>query len=75
MFTRTMLHRTALPPSVVAEFKNLAHGFEDASRMGHPSTITTDENVEAVERIGTRDRQIPVRRVTYELGIPKNHHP
>ena len=35
----------------VAELKDLERGFEDAFRMGRPSTITTDENIEAVERI------------------------
>ena len=39
--------------------------------MGHPSTITTDENIEAVERIVMRDRQISIRRVAEELAIPK----
>ena len=32
----------------VAEFKDPERGFEDAPRMGRPSTITTDENIEAV---------------------------
>jgi histone-lysine N-methyltransferase SETMAR len=44
---------------------------EDASRIGRPSTTITDENIEAVERIVMHDRQISVRRVAYELGIPK----
>ena len=39
----------------VAEFKDPEHGFEDAPRMGPPSTITADENIEAVERIVMRD--------------------
>ena len=39
----------------VAEFNNPERTFEDAPRMGHPSTITTDENIEAVERIVMRD--------------------
>ena len=55
----------------MAEFKNLERGFEDAPRTGRPSTITTDENIEAVERIVMRDRQISVRRVAYKLDIPK----
>ena len=55
----------------VAEFMNLERGFEDAPRMGRPFTMTTDENIEAVERIVMRDRQISVRRVAYELAIPK----
>ena len=54
----------------VAEFKDPERGFEDSPRTGRPSTITTDENIEAVERIVMRDRQISVRRVAYELGIP-----
>ena len=55
----------------VAEFKNPERGFEDAPRMGPSSTITTDENIETVERIVMRDRQVPVHRVAYDLSIPK----
>ena len=39
--------------------------------MGRPLTITADENIEAVEQIGMHDRQISVRHVAEELGIPK----
>ena len=39
--------------------------------MGRPSTITADENIEAVEGIVMRDRQISTRRVADELAIPK----
>ena len=38
--------------------------------MDHPSTITTDENIEAIERIVMHDRQVSVRRLSYELPIP-----
>ena len=55
----------------MAEFKDPEHGFEDAPRMGRPSTITTDENIEIVELTVMRDRQISIRRVAYELSIPK----
>ena len=55
----------------MAEFKDSERAFEDASRMDRPSTITADENIEAVERIVMRDRQISIRRVAYELAIPK----
>ena len=55
----------------MAEFKDPERAFEDAARMGRPSAITADENVEAVERIVMRDRQVSIRRVAYELGIPK----
>ena len=47
----------------VTEFKNPERSFEDAPRMGHTSTITTQENIEAVERIVMRNRQVSVRRV------------
>ena len=62
----------------VPEFNNLEHGFEDAPRMGrHPSTITSDENIETVERIVMRDRQISIRRLAEELAsiheIMNNH--
>ena len=55
----------------MAEFKDAERAFEDAPRMGHPSTITADENVEAVEWIVMRDRQISIRRLAEELPIPK----
>ena len=55
----------------VAEFKDPERAFEDAPRMGCSSTITTDENVEPVERIIMRNRQVSVRRLTEELPIPK----
>ena len=55
----------------MTEFKNLERGFEDAPRIGRPSTTTTDENIEAVERIAMHNRQVTVRRVAEELGIPK----
>ena len=55
----------------MAEFKDLEHGFEDALRMSRPSTITTDENIEAVERIVMCDRQISIHRLAEELAIPK----
>ena len=53
----------------VAKFKDPELGFEDAPRMDHPSTITADENVEVVERIVIRDRQISVGRLAEELAI------
>jgi transposase len=56
----------------VPEFKDLECGFEDAPRIGRPSTTITDENIEAVERIVMHDRQISVHRVTDDLAIPKN---
>src|SRR5208283_5286915 len=55
----------------VAEFKDPERGFEDAPRSGRPSTMITDENIEAVEQLVMRDRQISVRWVADELGIPK----
>ena len=55
----------------VVALKNPERAFEDTPRMGRLSTITTDENIEAVERIIMRDRQVSVSGVTYELGIPK----
>ena len=53
----------------VAEFKDSERGFEDAPRMGRPSTITADENIQAVERIVVRDRQISIRRLAEKLVI------
>ena len=53
----------------VTEFKNPEHASGDAPRMGHPPTITADENIEGVERIVMRDRQISIRRLPEELAI------
>ena len=53
----------------MAEFKDPERAFEDAPRMDHPSTITADENIEDVERIVMRGRQISIRRVAEELAI------
>ena len=50
---------------------NPERGFEDAPRMDRPFTINTDENIEAVERIVMRNRQVSARHVAYEFGIPK----
>ena len=55
----------------VTEFKDPERAFEDAPRIGRPSTITADENIEPVERTVMRDRQISIRRVAEELAIPK----
>ena len=55
----------------MGEFKDPELGFENAPRMDCPSTITTDESIEAVERIVMRDQQVSIRRVAYELTIPK----
>ena len=56
----------------MTEFKDPECSFEDASRMGHPSTITTQENIEAVERIVMRNWQVSVRRLAEEWIIPKS---
>ena len=53
----------------VTEFKHPGRAFEDAPRMSHPSTITAHENIEAVEQIAMRDRQISIRRLAEELTI------
>jgi predicted DNA-binding transcriptional regulator len=55
----------------VAEFKDPERGFEDAPRSDRPSTAVTDENIQAVERLVMRDRQISVRRVADQLDISK----
>ena len=55
----------------VAEFKDPKRALEDAPRMGRLSTITADENIEAVERTVMHDRQISIRHVAEELTIPK----
>ena len=50
---------------------NPEHGFQDVPQMGSPSIITAGENIEAVERIVMRDRQISICRLVEELAIPK----
>ena len=50
----------------LTEFKEPERAFEDSAR----TTITTDENIEAVERIVMCDQQISLRCVAYELPIP-----
>ena len=68
MFTRTASsYRTVAKR--VAEFKVPERAFEDAPRIGRPSTITADENIEVVERIVMCDRQISIRRLAKELAI------
>ena len=53
----------------MAEFKDPERAFEDAPRMGRPPTITANENIEAVERIVMRNRQVSIRRLAEELPI------
>ena len=54
----------------VAAFKKRERAFEGSPRTGRPFTIITDQNIEAVERIVMRYRQISVCRLAYELAIP-----
>ena len=54
----------------LAECKESERAFEDSSQTGRPSSITTDENVEALEQIGMRDRKISVRVLAHELAFP-----
>ena len=54
----------------MAEFKDSKRGFEDSPRLDRSSTVTTDENIEAVERIVMHDRQISIRPLAYKLPIP-----
>ena len=55
----------------MAEFNDPERAFEDAPRMGRPSTITVDENIDVVEWIVIHDRQISIRRLAEELAITK----
>ena len=54
----------------LAQFKHPQRVFEDSPRTGPTSTITTDQNIQAVQRIAMRDRQISVCHVDYELSVP-----
>ena len=69
MFTRTMLRPTAPSPSGLPNFKSQNVLSKIRLERALPSTITTDENIEAVERIIMRDQQISVHRIAYELPI------
>ena len=53
------------------EYNSPERAFEGAARMGRSSTITTDEDIEIVERIVMYGRQVSVRRLAYKLVIPK----
>ena len=67
--TRSML-RCHTVARQLAEFKEPECGFEDSPRTSRSFTITTDENIEAVEQIVMRDHQISVCRVAHKLAIP-----
>jgi histone-lysine N-methyltransferase SETMAR len=54
-----------------SEFKQGRESLEDDPRSGRPSTSTTDGNVDFIEELVMRERQISVRRVANELGISK----
>ena len=70
MSTTTMCHPTGTIVKWFAEFKDPERAFEDPPRTGCPSIITTDQNIQAVERIVMHDRQISVYRIAYKLAIP-----
>ena len=57
----------------VAELKEPERGFEDTPRTGRLSTITTDQNIEAVERIVMRNRQIFVSSRSLRIGYSNNN--
>ena len=69
MFTRTLLHRTALSPSgwLNSRIQNVPSKMH--LEWARPSIITADENIETVERIVMHDRQISIRRPAEELTI------
>ena len=52
-----------------AHFKHTQRAFEYSPRTGPTSTITIDQNIQVLQRIGIRDRQISVCRVAYDLSI------
>ena len=53
-----------------AQFKDPERGFKDSPRTGSTSTITTDENIQTVQRIVMHDGQISVCCLVYDLAIP-----
>ena len=70
MSKRTMLRPTAPLPSSLLNLNTHNMASKIHPKRARPSTITSDQNVEAIERIVMPDRQIPVHRVAYELSIP-----
>ena len=61
-------YRTIIKRDV--EFKDPKHGFEDSPRTGRLSTITTDQKIQAVQRIVMCDLQISVCHLACGLAIP-----
>jgi len=51
-----------------ARLKNGRHSLEDDPREGRPSTSTTDENVERVRVLLSRNRRITVEMLSEELN-------
>ncbi|XP_018365426.1 PREDICTED: putative uncharacterized protein FLJ37770 [Trachymyrmex cornetzi] len=53
-------------------YKMFSEGLEDVNdeeRAGHPSTSTTDENIDEVKKIVLANRRITVREVAEDLNI------
>ena len=71
MFTSTLLHRTTLSPigRLSSRMQKVASKTHVELSAHQPSLPT--KNIEAVERIVMRNRQVSVRRLAEELGIPK----
>ena len=67
------LHIESVETYTYIENRHVSHirYFQHASRSGRLATTTTEENIQAMERIVKRDRQVSVRRAPDELGIPK----
>ena len=63
---RTILRPTA---PLLSELLNLKSQ-NVASKIHLERTITTNQNIQAVEQIVMRDWQISLRRVAYKLSIP-----
>ena len=68
--TRTMLRPTIPAPRRLLNLKNQNVPSKiHLKRVVRSSIITTDEKIEAVERIVMHDRQISVRCLAYKLAI------
>ena len=65
-----MLRTTAPSPSGLLNIRTQNVASKILLERARSSIITTDENIEAVERIVRHDRQISVHRIAYELPIP-----
>ena len=52
-------------------FRKVEENVEDKPRSGRPSSLKTDENVEAVRQAARGDRRLTVRMIAEQVGIDR----